>query len=75
MLGFAKSNLNEGNEISEIQTCLKELFIKKKTRKKELFIRNRNLKKGKIYKAAHFKSLQKNLLSLLWLLNVSLAFG
>ena len=37
MLGFAKSNLNEGNEISEIQTCLKELFIKKKTRKRPIW--------------------------------------
>lgn len=58
MLGFAKSNWNEGNEISEIQTCLKELFIKKKERaiyQEEKFF----LKKGKIYKAAHFKSLQK----------------
>ena len=43
MLGFAKSNSNEGNEISEIQAGLKEGVIKKKKkRKKELFIRNRN---------------------------------
>lgn len=33
-------------------------IYKKEKRKKELFIRNRNFKKGKIYKAAHFKSLQ-----------------
>ena len=76
MLGFAKSNSNEGNEISEIQAGLKEGFIKKKKKKKERAIyQEQKLKKGKINQAAHFKSLQINLLFLLWLLNVSLVFG
>lgn len=72
MLGFAKSNSNEGNEISEIQAGLKERFIKKKER---AIYQEQKLKKGKINQAAHFKSLQVNLLFLLWLLNVSLVFG
>lgn len=72
MLGFAKSNSNEGNEISEIQAGLKERFIKKKER---AIYQEQKLKKGKINQAAHFKSFQVNLLFLLWLLNVSLVFG
>ena len=45
MLGFAKSNSNEGNEISEIQAGLKERFIKKKKKERKSYLLGTEIKK------------------------------
>lgn len=64
MLGFAKSNWNEQNEISEIQTCLKELFIKKKKRKSYLLGREIFFKKRKDIQSSTFQEFTKKIFCL-----------